>query len=82
MTKVQANCLKIALNIKNFKLAAQLALAANIEYDNVSNLNNAYCDVQHAMSKIEWRSALAQLAKDGKYSAMGGEFNGDYGYIN
>lgn len=81
MTPCQAHCLKLAIKLQNKNLMAELALLANIEYDNVTSLGNAFAMVADHMSASEWRSTLATLAKQGKYRAMNGEFNGQYGYI-
>jgi hypothetical protein len=82
MSKSNARLIAVNLKAGNVKLAVLIALMDNIEYGNVANLSNAYGAVREHVTPVEWRSALAQLAKDGKYAAWeSADFRGDYGYI-
>lgn len=81
MTKVQTNLLNKALKSNNHKLAVLLALHASIEYEKVVNLDNAFGKVSGSIDRAAWRSHLSVLAREGKYEAMQGEFNGFYGKV-
>lgn len=81
MSNVKANLIKLNLKNGNHKLAVHIALMDSIEYDKVVNLSNAYAKVSSVIAPIEWRACLAALAKEGKYKAMSGEFNGQYGTL-
>lgn len=81
MTTSSAYLIRKAFSSKNHKLAVLLALHASIEYDKVVNLANAYGVVREVITPVEWRSHLSALAREGKYTAMQGEFNGDYGTV-
>jgi hypothetical protein len=86
MSKSNQNLIRVNLNAGNVTLACYIALLDNVEYNTpngtpVVNLTNAYANVRERVTPIEWRSVLSTLAKQGKYQAMSGEYNGDYGYI-
>lgn len=81
MTKVQENLIRKALKSGNHKLAVLLALHASIEYDKVANLDNAFSKVRSVMDRAAWRTQLSVLAREGKYEAMTGEYNGFYGKV-
>ena len=81
MSAVKINLIRVNLNAGNVTLACHIALLDSIEYDKVVNLDNAYAKVRERVTPTQWRSALAVLAKQGKYQSMSGEFNGSYGTL-
>jgi hypothetical protein len=84
MTKVQAQCLKVAIQKGDMLLAVKLALMANLsDGGKTVYLPNAYDAVQHVITLQQWAGYLGALATEGFYSAsQDPEYAGYWGYVH
>ena len=77
-TKVQANCIKVAVRAGKIELAAKLALMANLESCNQVYLDNAKQDCESAgMTAAQFAGGLSALTTKGVYRPTGAGF-GEY----
>ena len=83
MTKVQAQCIKIAAKKGNIELVTKLALLANLENGNEVFINNARSDAQKVgITAHQFAGGLSALTAKGFYVPSDDpEYKGWFGYV-
>jgi len=80
-TKVQTQCIAIAIKANKLELACYLALCSSVERQ-YANIDNAYGLVKSAVTPAQWSGYLSSLTKQGKYiPCSDSDYRGHWGEV-